>query len=132
MKCPYCGLPANLVDSSVIYGTSYGLAWVCSGFPECDSYVGCHKGTANPLGRMADKELRFAKIHAHAAFDRLWKAKMRIDKCSKGRARGAGYEWLAKKLEIPASECHIGMMDTTLCRKVVEVCRRYSGNSRLV
>lgn len=43
--CPYCGRTAELKDSAVIYcGTSYGMAWVCSGFPECDAYVGCHIG----------------------------------------------------------------------------------------
>jgi len=44
MVCPYCGLPAKLVDSEIIYnGRSFGNAWVCSNYPECDAYVGCHR-----------------------------------------------------------------------------------------
>ncbi len=124
-EMPYCQSEAVLKDTSEIYksGVSYGLAWICSNYPECDSYVGCHKGTANPLGRMANKELRTAKSAAHIAFDRLWKEKMRLDKCSKGRARGAGYEWLSKVTGIPAGECHIGMMDADRCLQVVRACQ---------
>lgn len=45
MICPYCGAEAQLMDSEVIYGRSFGYAWVCSNFPSCDSYVGCHPST---------------------------------------------------------------------------------------
>lgn len=33
MKCPYCGYEAKLVDSKIIYGKSYGKAYVCSFYP---------------------------------------------------------------------------------------------------
>lgn len=52
MSCPYCGKDVLLVNSEVVYGPGhdYGNMWVCSSYPDCDSYVGCHKGTQNPLG----------------------------------------------------------------------------------
>jgi hypothetical protein len=80
---------------------------------------------------MANAELRKAKSAAHRLFDALWKAKLRIDKCSKGRARGSGYAWLAKQLGIPAKDCHIGMMDVETCEKVVRACKPYV-ESRMV
>ncbi|WP_278247013.1 zinc-finger-containing protein [Agathobaculum desmolans] len=68
--CNYCGRKAELVDSKVIYGTSYGMMYLCR---RCNAYVGCHKGTDRPLGRLADAELRYWKKAAHAVFDPLWR-----------------------------------------------------------
>jgi hypothetical protein len=118
--CPYCGKDAVLVDSAEVYGRSYGLIYLCR---PCKAWVGVHKGTEKPLGRLANKELREAKKAAHAAFDPLWRAKIRRDGCSKSQARKAGYSWLAKQLGIHFSECHIGMFDVDLCEKVIAVCR---------
>jgi hypothetical protein len=127
MTCPYCGSAAELKDSAVIYGgRSYGLAWICSKFPECDSYVGCHPGTKKPLGRLANEELRIAKHRAHLAFDWMWRAKIVRDRCSKKIARNAAYAWLARCLGIELEQCHIGMFDVETCNRVVAVCRRKS------
>lgn len=123
MKCPYCKSDVNLVDSYLIYRRSYGRAWLCSQFPKCDSYVGCHPGTDKPLGRLANAELRKAKMEAHKAFDALWKRKMERDKCSQRVARSAGYKWLAQQLSIEINECHIAMFDLDKCKKVLEVCK---------
>lgn len=69
--CPYCGNPSRLVDSIEVYGNrSYGMMYLCKCVPGW-AYVGCHKGTTVPLGRLADAELRAAKRAAHAAFDPL-------------------------------------------------------------
>lgn len=121
--CPYCGRTAELKDSAVIYcGTSYGMAWVCSGFPECDAYVGCHRGTETPLGRLADKDLRFWKKRAHSLFDPLWKKHTRHDRTRREQM----YGWLANQLGISRGDCHIGMFDVETCVRVVELCRERS------
>ncbi|MBO7256277.1 MAG: hypothetical protein J6V04_03005 [Bacteroidales bacterium] len=39
--CPYCGKDSELIDSSEIYGTSYGPMYICR---DCDAYVGCYTG----------------------------------------------------------------------------------------
>ena len=132
VNCPYCGADAKLRDAVIVYGNAgFGLAWVCARFPACDSYVGCHPGTNTPLGRMANKELRLAKGRAHAAFDRLWQAKMRKESgISKSKARGAGYRWLSVTLGIDPRNCHIGMMDVETCNRVVEACEPFHANRR--
>ena len=72
--CPNCGAKAELRDSSVVYkGRNFGLVYVCSNFPKCDSYVGVHKGTNRPKGTLADRNTRDARMRAHAAFDQIWK-----------------------------------------------------------
>lgn len=66
--CPYCERPAEFLASSarVYHGRDYGPVWACL---PCAAWVGCHKGTTQPLGRLANAELRKAKMAAHAAFD---------------------------------------------------------------
>jgi hypothetical protein len=122
-----------MLDSSArIYGKDYGLIYFCVDYPVCDAYVGVHEGTTEPLGRLANKELREWKIKAHAAFDPLWKAKLKKRQLEKGEiykkhyARGSGYKWLATQLGIKKEECHIGMFDIDMCKKVVDICMPYT------
>lgn len=106
--CPYDGTPSELKDSASVYnGRSYGMARVC---PRCGAYVGCHKGTDRALGRLANAELRAAKINAHTYFDNLWKTKL--------LRRAEAYSWLAELLGVPQEEAHIGMLDTDQCELV--------------
>lgn len=125
--CPYCNSTAVLVGGDVIYPWLKHLAakrfWKCLACG--DAYVGCHDGTEQPLGRLADAKLRLAKQHAHAVFDPLWEAKVERG-MSKGKARGLGYRWLAVQLGIKPEDCHIGMMDVDTCIKVVQVCRPHA------
>jgi hypothetical protein len=115
MTCPYCGELAPLVTGEQVYPHRPDLAhrkmYQCAG---CDARVGCHPGTTRPLGRLANAELRAAKMAAHDAFDRLWKGG--------GMRRGAAYEWLAAQLSIDRSACHIGEFDVADCRRVVAAC----------
>ncbi len=120
--CPYCGSETKLVDSSIIYRRSYGPAWVCARYPSCDSYVGCHPGTEKPLGRLANKELRDAKMAAHAAFDPIWRTPS-ISRTPR-QMRHVAYRWLADRLGINPKQCHIGWFDAEMCRRVVEVCAK--------
>ena len=120
--CDYCGRKCDYVDSSAIYGKSYGMIYIC--WP-CDAYVGVHKGTDKPLGRLADSALRLWKRQAHDAFDPLWKY---------GRFRGrrnAAYAWLAEKMGLPIEETHIGMFDVQQCKQVIAICgkeKEYESN----
>ena len=127
VACPYCTKPAAFfADSKQFYrGTDNGPVWACI---RCDARVGCHMGTARPLGRLANKDLRYWKVQAHGAFDPIWKAaieqRMAAGKSAQqGKCRRKAYAKLAKALRIPEDECHIGMFDVTRCRKTVELCR---------
>lgn len=123
-QCPYCQRSAVFMeDSGPIYnGRNFGPVWFCR---PCDAWVGCHPDH-RPLGRLANAELRRAKIAAHAAFDPLWQAKMIRDNVPKRYARGLAYEWLAKKLNIAVNDAHIGQFDVVMCRRVVEICQPYT------
>ncbi|MGN1370618.1 MAG: DUF3268 family zinc-finger domain-containing protein [Aristaeellaceae bacterium] len=112
--CDYCGSRAQYVDSKVIYGRSYGMIYLCK---PCDAYVGVHRGTDVPLGRLANAELRKWKCAAHDAFDPIWK--------NKRMTRNAAYLWLSDQLGIPSKQTHIGMFDVPTCKKVVQICNQW-------
>lgn len=118
-KCPYCGNSAKLVSGDVIYPHRHDLHekkfYHCA---PCDAYVGCHQGTTNALGRLANAELRAAKMAAHASFDPIWK--------SGEKKRGSAYAWLADALGIDKKHCHIGMFDVADCKRVVDACEGHN------
>lgn len=129
--CPYCGGAAKHLTSSaeIYHGRDYGPMWVCM---PCGAWVGCHKGTDRPLGRLANKELREWKVKAHAAFDPLWERKLAKRRRERGpdypkaAARGSGYKWLAQQLGIEQKDCHVGLFDVETCKRVVEICTPYT------
>lgn len=119
--CPYCNEPAQFMESSAsLYrGTEYGPVWACL---PCEAWVGCHPGTTKPLGRLADRELRRAKVEAHRAFDPLWRAGLDVG-ATQREARTTAYRWLANALGLIEDDCHIGKFDLPRCRAVVDICR---------
>ena len=124
-SCEYCTGQAVLLkfgQEGYPYSRAYGPVWMCV---PCQAWCGCHPGTDRPLGRLANAELRLAKQAAHAAFDPLWQRKIRKEKCSKNKARNAGYRWLADQLGIPVEKTHIGEFNPAQCAAVVEVCSKY-------
>lgn len=120
VPCDYCGKPARLVTGRAVYphrrDLHKKLFYKCT---PCGAYVGCHPGTNNPLGRLANTELRAAKMAAHDVFDPMWRA----PGGKYASRRKAAYRWLALQLGIPAAQCHIGMFDVAMCRRVAAVCK---------
>lgn len=123
VKCDYCGNDARLTDGREVYPHRPDLFakafYVCT---PCDARVGCHPGTTNALGRLANAELRAAKQSAHAAFDPLWR--------SGPLKRKDAYYRLSKALGIPFGDCHIGMFDVETCRRVVALVPSIEADGR--
>lgn len=124
MKCPYCGAEVILRDATFIYHNSkskdWGNMWVCSNYPKCNSYVGCHQGTSLPLGRLANERLRTLKMEAHKQFDPIWKSGL--------MNRKDAYKWLSSMLGISMEECHIGLFDIKMCQKVIHLCKKQNNH----
>lgn len=113
--CPYCGAPSRLVTGRQIYPHRTDLRnkqfYQCA---PCDAFVGCHPGTLQPLGTLANATLRQARMAAHQAFDPLWR--------SSSRSRSSAYRWLAQQLGVAYEDCHIGMFDMQTCVRVIQLC----------
>lgn len=109
--CPYCNSETERTTEIAIYGQEYSGRDVimCKNYPSCDAYVGCHK-SGEPLGRLANKKLRKAKIEAHKHFDKLW----REDHISRSDA----YKLLSNHLGVPPEYTHIGMFSIKTLEKV--------------
>lgn len=112
VKCPYCGQQSELTTGAVLYPHRPDLHdlrfYRCA---PCGAWVGCHKGTLNPLGRLANADLRKAKGRAHEAFDPLWKSGL--------LPRHEAYGELASELGISRERCHIGYFDVAECERVI-------------
>lgn len=116
--CLYCGEQAKLVKGSYIYPHRKDLAYLnfysCKGTdekPHDHAYVGTHKGTTVPLGRLADSTLRDAKQRAHRVFDRIWR--------EGHMKRGEAYHWLSKVMKLHKNVTHIGMFTENQCEQVI-------------
>lgn len=116
MVCPFCGGAVEFVDSAKVYhGRSYGMAYVCSNWPECDAYVGTHPGTARPLGTLADSNTRLWRRRAHSWLDQLWQGGE--------MTRTEVYTALAKYFSAP--EIHVGQSDAERCRQIIAFAKLY-------
>ena len=117
VKCDYCAKQADFVTGEKVYPHRPDLHrktfYMCE---PCGAWVGCHRNNGEPFGRLANAELRRWKMAAHRAFDPLWKEGP-FD-------RNKAYKWLANQLEIKRADCHIGMFDIEMCRRVVTVSDR--------
>lgn len=132
--CLSCGNPVLFcVDNSFVYGKTYGngMIYICSRYPNCDSYVGAHKN-GRPLGVPANKEVRKSRMEAHAAFDVLW---LRESPIRRFLDRTSAYLYLSYYMGRAKEITHIGMFTSKDCDVVIsfspKVVDTYPHGSRL-
>lgn len=113
--CIECGQLAGLVYGDVIYPHRPDLFskafWLC----DCGAYCGCHGITTRALGNPCGPETRRARMHAHEAFDPLWR--------NRQMGRHEAYSWLSDKMGLAPEQTHIGMMTRDQALEVVRHCR---------
>ena len=70
IRCPYCGRSAVLRKASYVHKEKAldEYLYVCSGYPECNAYVGVHAGTMQPKGTLANGDLRHKRISFLSCF----------------------------------------------------------------
>lgn len=86
-------------------------AYVCSGYPACDSFVLAHPSSLEPMGSLARPELRRLRFEAHRQFDQLHRAGIMTKRQS--------YVWLAQIVHAPMSHAHIGHLGEYFCKEVI-------------
>lgn len=113
--CSYCNKPATCVSSRVVYGgnSNYGMIWICL---DCEAWVGCHKKTNEPLGTLADAELRHLRRETHEFFDPLWKIGSSRWKYPRWSAYGRMQLCLGKTKET----AHIAMLNLKECKQLIQ------------
>lgn len=74
--------------------------------------MGCHKGTIEPLGTVANVNLRKLRKQVHTLFDLKW-----MSEPNKRIARTRAYKNMAAALGIEPDECHVARFDEKLCEQ---------------
>lgn len=122
IKCPYCGAHAAYRPATIVYGEStseqYADAhlYICSRWPACDAYVSAHKQSKQPMGTLANSELRHKRILAHRSLNALGK-QYKMEKRDL-------YIWLQAKLAFTEEQTHIAMFSEYRCGQVIALCRQ--------
>lgn len=118
--CRYCGSVIRLVPAETVYrasadrlGKKGEMIYQCQ---NCGARVGCHKGTARPLGDVANEVLRLKRIETHQVFDSFWQRR--------NMSRTAAYRWLARKLCLSEKAAHIGGFEMDQCQRVIDLCEK--------
>lgn len=109
IHCPYCGSLATLRPASAIHGLSDISAgtylYVCRRWPACDAYVTADRRTKQPLGTLANGELRHKRILAHHALHNV--------QTSLGMNRDQSYRWLQMQMGLPGNQVQSPSAATT-------------------
>lgn len=115
-SCPYCSGSVELISNSHVYGKSHGTWPYLYSCQCCDAYVGLHPHTDLPLGSMADKRLRGARMQGKEIFYRLMHS-LKLD-------RNNMYPWLAGHMNLFPAECHWAMFDEEQCDIAAGICQK--------
>lgn len=91
--------------------------WKCKN-NKCRALVSCHPGTTNPVGYMAQEQLRRLRTECHRAFDMLWS-------CNNSPfTRQSAYYWMAGILNIPKECSNISKLTEEQIHVVIEESKR--------
>lgn len=125
--CPYCGAKATLHPSRYVYGDAAikdGFLYVCDRYPKCDAYVGAHPRSHQPMGTLANGDLRNKRIQAHQAFDWLWK--------SGSMKKWQAYKWMQGALALNERQAHIAMFSEYMCDRLIAACNQAYRNMNML
>ena len=117
-RCPYCGSTTVYRSATGIYTDNPDdvMLYVCKNYPACDAYIRTQKGTAIPLGQMANGKLRALRTDAHRLFNQLY---------LKGyMPKQTAYGWLSSVLGVPQEKAHIGQLSELQCELVIRETKK--------
>lgn len=124
-KCPYCGKISVLRNASYVYSGNAleKYVYVCSGYPQCDAYVGVHEGSLRPKGTLANGDLRHKRIQAHRLFDAIWRHQI--------MSRKDAYRWIQDIFCLTSEQAHIGQFSEYRLDCLMQECRRVLSNHQV-
>ncbi|MBD2811879.1 hypothetical protein ID853_13520 [Xenorhabdus sp. Vera] len=117
--CRYCGRHVMIAHHLDVFKRIHDNSrwpWLYHCW-SCGARVGIHPGTDIPLGTLADKPTRIARISGHQYFENMreYRELERTD----------AYRWLAWRLGISSAKCHFGWFDAEMCERAKNVCMRF-------
>ena len=131
-RCPYCGSPLRFVTAEQLkqmveshpkrpkkaspFVCNHMHYYVCSNFNNCQSYIGAYENTYDPMGAVANPELRMLRIQTHLVFDEIWKNNI--------LPKDEAYSLLGDKLNLLRSQTHISQFNKTNCEKTISIAEK--------
>ena len=105
LRC-HCGSPAVLRSAEGLCRMHRpgAMAYVCSRYPACDSFVMAHPGTLEPMGSL------------HQEFNKLYQSGL--------MSKRDAYQWLAMTVQAPMAHAHIGHLGEYYCQVVIDESRK--------
>lgn len=127
-RCPYCQRFARFYPSTIGYISGpAGAAWICEGFPVCDSWVRCWPDSDRPQGVLANPRLRHLKAELYRRWQHLLrKKKDRSPHLDNPAIRRLAMQWLAGQLSLSIRECQFGLFDERTTIRAIECLRPYT------
>ena len=110
--CPVCGARAQIKFRDWV-GLKHrkgagNKVLICDNYPKCDTYVGIHRHTMEPLGRMADSHTRFLRYRAHTLMDAIFED------------RRIGYSQLERHFKFKPDQLHFGELYGSDLERIVK------------
>lgn len=99
-------------DSSDISAGTY--LYACRRWPACDAYVTADRRTKQPLGTLANGDLRHKRILAHHALHSV--------QTQLGMSRDQSYRWLQTQMGLPGDQVHIAKCGDYRCEQIIRIC----------
>lgn len=118
--CCYCQSRVVIKHHTEVYGKVYNEWPWLYGCTKCDAQVGMHPFTNLPLGTLADRPTRQARILFKNRFNTLWKGG--------AMDRTKAYRKLAKTMNIPFKDCHIGYFSIADCERAQQALAVIKGS----
>lgn len=126
IKCPYCGSKAILRNSSYVHGSNSlkdEYLYVCSHYPECNSYVSVNKKTLEPKGILANGDLRHKRIEAHKLINII--LDLHIMK------KNQIYKYLQAKFSLNKTQTHIAKFTDYMCEQTINELKKILINNHV-
>ena len=117
-RCPYCGSTTVYRSATGIYAENPDnvMLYVCTNYPACDAYIRTQKGTAIPIGEMANGKLRALRTDAHRLFNQLY--------LKRYMPKRTAYIWLSSVLGVPYEKAHIAQLSEMQCELVIRETKK--------
>lgn len=117
-RCPYCGSTTVYRSATGIYAENPDdvMLYVCTNYPACDAYIRTQKGTAIPIGEMANGKLRALRTDAHRLFNQLY--------LKRYMPKRTAYIWLSSVLGVPCEKAHIAQLSEMQCELVIRETKK--------
>ena len=109
----------NKLEVKFYETSSYPLSllrpsYVCRRWPTCDAYVTADRCTKQPLGTLANGDLRHKRILAHHALHSV--------QTQLGMSRDQSYRWLQTQMGLPGDQVHIAKCGDYRCEQIIRIC----------